>query len=948
VTEHARYGEDELDAPVHSPLIPIQRTYPLVVVEEPGNGFPAEEVWRKAFEARSFFQQGRLEPKDRRTSFRMVRSGNAVYIYIDCATPEGGQQKGESVEVYVTGSEKPDFPYLAVTAGSDGSCTSGVVARPYTWWAWPPLDPVAQGAVRCAVHSQASRWQVELTLDARLLDIPCAGFFLNVVRRHADGSAFAWCDLGGGPPSQVELFGHAVAVDDPAPWRNGLVLPAMLAVGSNRLQVKRPDPTLAVRVGKETFQLDETGEIVLTVPERGPIDLHLVREDGSVLASYHADVARPFLLSAREAFLPPEADEFSLDVVLNVTGTDCVVVAVTVEREGGGSATHRLEFAPGRHAVNLPVPAGPAGEVTVEAEAVVGVGAPGGSGPMAAAPAGNDVLTFTARHWFAIGVQAEELDVYRESIRELPTERMYWAVIADSVALRRLQQAGSGAYGRAGRDQPSMWQQAYVYPMALLYTTAHADNPHQGDERLLRSAVLGMEFALRPTISAAEHTHPDNRSLQAYLLTYELLKDVVEPQRRDYWAYELKHRTEGTVYRWLRPLATKQNMYSADCGTSTNHISYYVANVCLAGAVFDVKEWQELGAEFMRRLARHGGEGHFEERQGVPVSHYTWLTGNGLAEYYEQTGDAEVFQALKAVARYETAVTTADGLTMSLFDSRNSDHRPFWDGDHVLSLTPEGRAAARARLLGIMGERPSAMRLEGLWRCAENARYFHTGPVTDHTSDDELAFSHGRIVRRHGFHYGLSTVCLAPIRGPFRLDPQNVVEIFHRDAGCLLNAGNSMSQPEAGTFFRRLTRVELEGSSTAPRVDYLPITASIAGLPQGHDLSLSYWSFNARVAVHLLSPVEARLVVTARGFDGDEPVVFNFFPGVRSAEEVEADGRVLRFRGVTFRGSRAFQVHREFRLWNPYQQDFNYTHKPVRCWVELQPDETFVLDLVLA
>jgi hypothetical protein len=525
---------------------------------------------------------------------------------------------------------------------------------------------------------------------------------------------------------------------------------------------------------------------------------------------------------------------------------------------------------------------------------------------------------------------------------------MYWAVMADSAALRRLDQAGSGAYGRVTRDQSSMWQQASVYPMALLYSREHPENPYRGDARLLQSAVLGMEFALRPTISAEEHTNPDNRSLQAYLLTYELLKDAIEPQRREYWAYELKHRVDGTVSCWLRPLLDKQAMYNADCGTSINHTSYYVANVALAADIFDVPEWKDLARELMRKVARHGSEGDFEERQGIPASHYTWLSANGLAEYYQRTRDPEVAGTLAAAARYETAITTADGLTMCLFDGRSSSYQPFWDGDHVLSQTAEGRAAARARLLGVMGRRPSAMRLEPLWRCAENARYFTPGEEADFTADGDFAFSHGLVVRRQGFQYGLSTVCLAPITGPYSLDPENVVELLHRDAGCILNAANSCHQPEAGTFFRRVGQAELDRSPTAPRTDYMPITASIARLRDGYDLSLSYWSFDARLAVAVLSPTEARVVVTPQ-FDprASEPVVFSFFPGVRRGEEAQVDGRTVRFRNVVLTGSSEFQVDRAFRLWDPYRQTFSYGNKPLRCWVELRPGESFVLEVRL-
>ncbi len=930
--------------PVRARLYPTERNYPLLTIEDTAKGFPTEAAWERAFRARTFLHKGRPEPQDRRTSLRMLRGAGVLHVSVECPTPEE-RDNGESVTVYLTQSDRPDFPYVVVELDANGALSVGVVARPYTQWAWPPIAPVPEDAVRHQATADETGRRVVLSISLSKLGVPRDGFYFNVVRRHADGSTYAWCDLFGGSPGQVEVFAQAIIVADPKSWENGLEMPAEVAVGLNRLHLERPDPALSVRVGDGLLRLDETGEFDLVVTDRGPLDLELVTEQAQTIATYHADVPRPLLAHAREAFLPAGANEFALEITLNLAGEDDVPLTITCRRTGGSPEEHEVTLSPGRHTLDLPVPAGDGHEVTVEVEATVPVVS---ADQVQCVPVAQEekVLRLRARHWFCVGVAREDFDNYREGVRELPTDRMYWAVTADAVGYVRRRQAGSGAFGRVGRNQGSIWQQAFVYPVALLYKAEHPDNPFTGDRALLESAVLGMEFALRPTVSVEEHLHPDNRSLQAYLLTYELLKDDIEPERRDYWAYELKHRVEGVVRRWLRPLEHRYALYSADCGTGTNHLAYHVANVYLAGEVFDNPEWKELGRKFMHGLARHGPEGHFEERQGLPVNHYTWLSANALGEYYWRTGDPEVEPTLQACARYMTAITTAQGETMSLHDGRVSSHRPFWFGDFVLSLTPEGRSAARARLLGIMRERPSKMSLELLWRCAENAACYQAGPEADvFSTDDELSFSHGVIVRKQGFHYGLSTICLGPIRGNFRLDPQNVVELFHKDAGCILNAGNSQSQPEAGTFLRRLDGPDRAKEPTAPRVDYLPITASIATLPDGHDVTLTYWSFSARLAVHIVSPSQARIVATVDHAPGAEPVVFNFFPGVKRDEDLRADGQTLRFGKVTLQASKLFHVEHSFRIMNPYQMEFTYTHKPVRCWLELDAGETFILDI---
>ena len=99
------------------------------------------------------------------------------------------------------------------------------------------------------------------------------------------------------------------------------------------------------------------------------------------------------------------------------------------------------------------------------------------------------------------------------------------------------------------------------------------------------------------------------------------------------------------------------------------------------------------------------------------------------------------------------------------------------------------------------------------------------------------------------------------------------------------------------------------------------------------------------MASHVLSPTEARIVATVVHAPVGEPVVFNFFPGVRRDEDLRADGQTVRFGDVMLQGSKLFHVKHSFRIMNPYQMEFTYTHKPVRCWVELEPGETFILDI---
>jgi len=911
VSDHCRYAADEADAPLRGPLVPTRRRYRLA-----------------APEVGMLFDSGRPEPDERRTSFRMTTSDEALLVTVTCR----GSAQDDSVEVYLTQCDQPSFPVVIVTVAADGGWTAGVIPRPYTPYFPPPVEPFDPGEVTCEVETEANGWRALVTLTRHGLGLPRNGFYANVVRR-ADGTAHAWCDLWDGVAGQVEVFGRVVRGDGSAPESNAIVLPAGLAVGVNHLRIAAPDPAVSLRVAGQEIRPTEDGAVAITVADRGPVDIDLLR-GGAVIAAYHADVPRPLLVACHEAFLRADVVEVTADITLNVAGDAAFPVVVTCRREGGGTETRDLTLEPGRHPVTLTVPNGRGSELTVEARANV----PGLGGPL------------VARHWCAVGLSREDLDVYREGLRDLGARDLCWAAVADAIHLRRLGQAGCGAYGNAGPRQNAPWGEAFVYAIALLYKTEHPTNPHRGDKRLLESAVLAMEHALRPTVSQAERVDPDNRSLQAFLLTYELLKDDIEPARRDYWAYELQHRTQGVADRWVRAVSSALGMTSADCGTGSNHMAYHIANVYLAGDLFGREDWKTTAAAWLRRFAAHGEAGHWEERTGVTVAtSYTWLSANGVGEYFSRSGDRDVEPALDAFARFGAAVTTDSGRGLALHDGRNSGHGGGPTGAFVLSRSARGRAAARARLVAALGQRPSDVSLETLWRYAENALNFIDGPEADFTADGEHAFNRGVVARRTGFQYGLSTINLGPVNGLYRLDPQNVVEVFHRGAGCILHGGNSSLQPEAGSFFRAPgdgPTVRGLAAPTAPRVDYLPNTAAIKRLADGHDLDLVYWTFTARVAVHVLSARRARLVVTVRELhDGPGPVVFSFFPGVSEAEEMTVDAQSVAFRTVRFETNRDVRTERGFRIMNPYTFEFSYEHKPVRCWTEMAPDRPFVLDI---
>jgi hypothetical protein len=475
-----------------------------------------------------------------------------------------------------------------------------------------------------------------------------------------------------------------------------------------------------------------------------------------------------------------------------------------------------------------------------------------------------------------------------------------------------------------------------AYNMALAYTADWPENPYRGDERFLASAIAGIEESLDPEMLQTLLSDPPNRTLQGTLLAYDLLKDKVPPAVAKSWNARLTGVIEGVVRVWLVPAEDKLSCYSDDVGTGTNHWAYHMANVYAAGKVLGRPEWAERAAVQLRKLSKHGEDGYFCERRDVPTR-YTTLTTNGLGQYYWQSGDETVVATLARCTDYAVWMTAPNREILTLFDGRVSTNGPHMGGEFVWSLTGEGRTLARERVLErVAGRKPSETGLEMWFRYAEDAVNFREGEERPLPTAGEYALLDGRglVARAGGFTCGLSAICVPPIDGLFRTDPQNAVELHHASAGAILRGNNSQHQPEAGSFMR----------TTKAGTEYLPTVGHVERLGKGHVAVLDFPTFSARVRCEVLGDGQAEVTVELLRVTGDEPVVYSFFPGARGQElEVDAEGKVLKFRSVTMTASRAVKVEKDFKIFNPYSDRREVGAKPFRAWVELRKLEPFVL-----
>lgn len=907
----------------------------------------AEAVWQQVQPIGRLFSKGQPEPADRATDVRMLVHGAVLYVAARCLDPQAdGIARGEadqevwqadSLELIVTQSDRPAYPYINVQINAGGRAAVVRYLRPCgrddQYGVAEPIDP-ALLRVRSGVTDWG--WWTVAALPMKALGIPAERFFANIMRnRPSDGSDFAWRDLWGGWSHRTDRLGRIDVTDHrPAP-QPSLHLPTRLAVGANRLILRDWQPGYAITVGRAPVEVGVDGSAEVCIERHGSVNIKIHDTAGHLVRRYHAEVARPLIVEAAGPFVAQMDRPIEATVWLAVadpSGTE-----VTVEVMQGVRCVGRMVqvLASGEHAISIACNDIEPGEVRLRATARV-ADVRGGS------------IRLAAEHWCVIGQQREAWDRFGEGIDALSTQSVYRSGLADACNFYRILQSGDGRYRswrRSGRLGSSEWSYGFCYAFALLYKMDWPENPYRGDRRFLAAAAAGMEAALDPATWYEALEHPRNRQLQGYLLTYALLADDVPAEQARYWESRLSDLVDATVTVWIKPVSYRTSRFSSQTGTGTNHYAYHASNVYTAGVVLDRPQWRELGQQEMLLLAGHERDGHFPERRVVPATHYTWMSMNALGQYYWQSGDERVLPSLRRCVEYCCHTSLPNGDLTLLHDGRVIWPRPFNHGDFVLSLTARGRHLARARAMRHIGSahRPSRSSPEYWYRTAENARYFKPGDEQPMPTDGEFFFldGHGLIARRNGFLYGLNALSVPPIKQRmYWVDPQNAVELHHREIGPILAASNSQEQPEAGSFHRVV----------GDRVIFMPKAGRIERTDTSHEVVLEFDTFIARLEVDVVSPTAVRLTVHVLEMEGDAPVIYSFFPAVGYSSDVTLDdnGRTLRFGRVVVKASKPLSVERDFKIINPYSLKHEATIKPVRAWVAMRQYQRLVLDIAVS
>ncbi len=403
---------------------------------------------------------------------------------------------------------------------------------------------------------------------------------------------------------------------------------------------------------------------------------------------------------------------------------------------------------------------------------------------------------------------------------------------------------------------------------AVLYARQHPANPRYHDRAMLLLALrIGDLLASEDERGEFQPRLDSHWDAYMWLEAYRLLERELGEPRRTRWAKSIR----ASVERFESDARERLDFpwYNAPyIGTSPNHYSLWAANFLVAGRVFGVPVWEELGARILHRYAakEQTPDGFWgEHSRSGPATGYNHLTLSAVGLYWEYTKDPAALSALRRATDFHEYFTYPDGTPVETINNRNR----YWElgawSHFAFSNFPDGRGYAEflARYLD-----PAKLTMNALGRIAQDALYYHEGPVQP---PPQAAGSYARQMELPAGirKTGPWVVCLSglietqEVNNQFFLDRQSNLSVFHEKLGLILTGANSKRQPELATFSEKV-----QG-----RVFHMPVSSRLQMDEAADRLSLAYNTFWADLSFPKPKPDELRFhaVINGKGEPGGDP-----------------------------------------------------------------------------
>jgi hypothetical protein len=403
---------------------------------------------------------------------------------------------------------------------------------------------------------------------------------------------------------------------------------------------------------------------------------------------------------------------------------------------------------------------------------------------------------------------------------------------------------------------------------AVLYAKKHPANTRYHDPRMRDLALrIGDLLAAEDEKGVYEPRLDSDWDTYMWLEAWRLLGAELGEARRQRWRRRLevniglyeKDATDRLDFPWYQ---------SPFIGTSPNHYAQWAANLYLGGRLFGNKSWEQLGARILRRFAveDQSPDGYWgEHNNSGPTTGYNHLTLTGVALYYEYSKDPDALRALRRSTDFHKYFTFLDGTAADVINDRNRRWGVSAWGQFAFTNFNDGRgyAAFLTRFFD-----PKNLTIDQLGRLAQDALYFHEGPVE--LAPQELPrYKHQMSVPAGIRKSGPWQVCLSGImstqavNNQFYLDRQGHITIMHQKLGMVITGANSKRQPELATFSEKLLDQTL----------HLPVSTRLQMGATEDRLSLAYNTFfsDIYVAATADSDLSMRFVINGKGRPAENP-----------------------------------------------------------------------------
>jgi len=418
---------------------------------------------------------------------------------------------------------------------------------------------------------------------------------------------------------------------------------------------------------------------------------------------------------------------------------------------------------------------------------------------------------------------------------------------------------------------------------AVLYSKAHPQNPHHRDREMLDLAIrIGDLLAAEDEAGTFEPRGDSDWDTYIWMEAWKLLSDELGATRKERWKKAIE-RNVALVWHDADERVDFPWYNSPYIGTSPNHYAQYAGNLLLAGQLFGREDWVRLGTEILHRFStiEQTDDGYWGEhsRRG-PTTGYNLLTLTSVALYWELTKDPDALKALRRSTDFHKFFTFPDGTPVDVINDRNRHWGVSAWGQFAFSHFPDGRGYAEF-LVDFF--RPETLSMDELGRLAQDALYYHEGPVETPPSL-QPRYSHPMSVPAGIRKEGPWVVAFSGIvdtqavNSRFYLDRQGNLSVFHEKLGMIVTGANSKRQPELATFSERVSG----------EVIHLPLSSRLQMADSGDRLSLAFNTF----WIDLLAPppkvdeADFRFVITGRGQPSDE-TLFNLQLALKAGEPLE-------------------------------------------------------------